>query len=78
MDFGSQNEVKFGAKSNPIGTSPQKGTHHEHTVNTNEISMFFGIQGVNFEHNSVENRSKIGIEIRTSFFDDFLVIFCAL
>ena len=74
MDFGSQNGVKVGAKSNPMGTSPQKGTHHEHTVNTKQFSMFFGVQGVDLEQNSMGNRSKIEAEIRGSFFDDFLSI----
>ena len=72
MDFGSQNAMKFGAKSNPIGTSGQKGTCHVYTTKTNEFSMFSGIKGVDFEQQSVQNGSKIEVEIRASFFVDFL------
>ena len=39
VDFGSQNGVKIGPKSNPTGTSPEKGAHHEYIVKTIEILL---------------------------------------
>ena len=49
VDFGCQNEVKFGAKSNQTGGSTQKGRLRVYTVKTKDLLMLFGIQGSIFE-----------------------------
>ena len=69
-----QNAANFGAKSNRTGTSTQKGRLLIYPIKTNVFSMFWGIQGSNFEQITIENRSKIEAIIRPSFFEDFLLI----
>ena len=71
MDFGSQNGVKVGLKSNPTGTSPEKGAHHEYTVKTIEFSMFFGIGEVDSEDKSGEIEAASRLKFKPCFFLTF-------